>query len=42
MSTRELAVPSTGWWWADPVAALILAAVAVYEGIESWRGEECC
>jgi len=30
-----------GWWWADPVAALFIAAVAVREGLESWRGEEC-
>jgi divalent metal cation (Fe/Co/Zn/Cd) transporter len=31
-----------GWWWADPVAALAIAAVAVKEGRESWRGEACC
>ena len=31
-----------GWWWADPVAALVIAAVAVREGIESRRGDECC
>ena len=31
-----------GWWWADPVAALAIAAVAVKEGRESWRGEGCC
>jgi len=31
-----------GWWWADPVAALVIAAVAVREGRESWRGEGCC
>lgn len=31
-----------GWWWADPLAALILAAVAVKEGREAWRGEACC
>jgi divalent metal cation (Fe/Co/Zn/Cd) transporter len=31
-----------GWWWADPVAALFIAYVAVREGIESWRGEACC
>ena len=29
-------------WWLDPVAALIIAAVAVKEGRESWRGEGCC
>lgn len=31
-----------GWWWADPAAALFIAAVAVREGAESWRGEQCC
>lgn len=31
-----------GWAWADPVAALVIAAVAVREGREAWRGEECC
>ncbi|MER7005429.1 cation transporter [Dactylosporangium sp. NPDC000555] len=31
-----------GWWWADPAAALIIAAVAVKEGREAWRGDVCC
>lgn len=31
-----------GWWWADPVAALVIAAVAVKEGREAWRGDSCC
>jgi divalent metal cation (Fe/Co/Zn/Cd) transporter len=31
-----------GWWWLDPVAALAIAAVAVREGTETWRGEGCC
>jgi divalent metal cation (Fe/Co/Zn/Cd) transporter len=31
-----------GWWWADPVAALVIAAVAVKEGREAWRGDACC
>ncbi len=31
-----------GWWWADPAAALVISAVAVREGIETWRGEACC
>jgi divalent metal cation (Fe/Co/Zn/Cd) transporter len=30
-----------GWWWADPVTALVIAAVAVNEGREAWRGEAC-
>jgi divalent metal cation (Fe/Co/Zn/Cd) transporter len=29
-----------GWWWADPVAALVIAGVALREGRESW-GEHC-
>ena len=31
-----------GLWWLDPAAALLIAAVAVKEGRESWRGEGCC
>ena len=31
-----------GWWWADPIAAFLIAGVAVKEGRESWRGEGCC
>jgi divalent metal cation (Fe/Co/Zn/Cd) transporter len=31
-----------GWSWADPIAGLIIAAVAVKEGREAWRGEGCC
>lgn len=31
-----------GWWWADPVAALAIAALAVREGFQAWRGESCC
>ncbi len=30
-----------GWTWADPVAGLLIAAVATREGIEAWRGEHC-
>lgn len=30
-----------GWAWADPVAALVIAAFAVREGLEAWRGEAC-
>jgi divalent metal cation (Fe/Co/Zn/Cd) transporter len=29
-----------GWWWADPVAALVIAAVAVNEGREAWEAED--
>ncbi|MDH6129212.1 cation transporter [Kitasatospora sp. GP82] len=31
-----------GWAWADPVVALAIAAVAVKEGRDAWRGEGCC
>jgi len=31
-----------GWWWLDPVVALGIAGLAVREGVEAWRGEECC
>jgi divalent metal cation (Fe/Co/Zn/Cd) transporter len=31
-----------GWGWADPVAGLVIAAVAAREGVEAWRGEGCC
>lgn len=31
-----------GWWWADPVAALIMIPIIVNEGIEGLRGETCC
>ncbi|MER6947999.1 cation transporter [Nonomuraea sp. NPDC000554] len=31
-----------GWSWADPIAALVIAAVAVKEGREAWRGDACC
>lgn len=31
-----------GWGWADPLAGLVIAGVAVREGVEAWRGEGCC
>lgn len=31
-----------GWSWADPVAALVIAAVAIKEGRDAWKGESCC
>jgi divalent metal cation (Fe/Co/Zn/Cd) transporter len=30
-----------GWWWADPLAALFIAAVALREARNAWRGEAC-
>ena len=29
------------WTWADPLAALAIAGVAVKEGVAAWRGEQC-
>jgi divalent metal cation (Fe/Co/Zn/Cd) transporter len=31
-----------GWWWADPVGALVMAGLIVREGREAWRGDACC
>jgi divalent metal cation (Fe/Co/Zn/Cd) transporter len=31
-----------GWSWADPVAALGIAVIAVREGVNAWRGDACC
>jgi divalent metal cation (Fe/Co/Zn/Cd) transporter len=30
-----------GWWWLDPVIALVIAGIAVREGREAWAGEGC-
>ena len=31
-----------GWWWDDAGAALVIAAIALREGINAWRGDICC
>lgn len=31
-----------GWWWADPVAALVMVPIILKEGIEALRGKSCC
>jgi divalent metal cation (Fe/Co/Zn/Cd) transporter len=31
-----------GWSWADPIAAVVIAGVAVKEGVEAWKGDNCC
>lgn len=31
-----------GWSWADPIAALVIAVVAIKEGRDAWRGDTCC
>lgn len=30
------------WWWADPVAAVVISLLIIREGREAWRGEDCC
>ncbi len=37
-----LANATLGWSWADPVAALAIAAIALREGRQAWLGESCC
>jgi divalent metal cation (Fe/Co/Zn/Cd) transporter len=31
-----------GWSWADPIAAMVIAGIAVKEGINAWKGDTCC
>lgn len=31
-----------GWWWADPLAALVIAGLITREGREAWNGKACC
>ncbi|MBB5161712.1 cation transporter [Mycobacterium sp. AZCC_0083] len=31
-----------GWSWADPIAAMVIAVIAVKEGINAWKGDTCC
>jgi divalent metal cation (Fe/Co/Zn/Cd) transporter len=31
---------TVGWWWADPLAALGIAYLAVREGVDAWRGDD--
>jgi divalent metal cation (Fe/Co/Zn/Cd) transporter len=33
---------TVGWWWADPLAAVVIAGLAVKEGRDAWKGEGCC
>jgi divalent metal cation (Fe/Co/Zn/Cd) transporter len=28
-----------GWWWADPAAALVIAVLAIREGVEAWKDD---
>jgi divalent metal cation (Fe/Co/Zn/Cd) transporter len=31
-----------GWWWADPIAALVMVPIIIKEGVGTLRGETCC
>ncbi|MFE3442779.1 cation transporter [Nocardia sp. NPDC059180] len=31
-----------GWSWADPIAAMVIAVIAVKEGLNAWKGDTCC
>jgi divalent metal cation (Fe/Co/Zn/Cd) transporter len=31
-----------GGWWLDPVIGVGIATAAIWEGIQSWRGDDCC
>lgn len=31
-----------GWTWLDPATALLLAGWVIREGLEAWRGDDCC
>ena len=31
-----------GWWWADPVAGMVIAVLALREGRDAWKGKACC
>jgi len=31
-----------GWWWADPVAALVMVPIIAKEGMDGLRGQTCC
>lgn len=31
-----------GWWWADPVAALVMVPIIAKEGVDGLRGDTCC
>jgi divalent metal cation (Fe/Co/Zn/Cd) transporter len=37
-----LATTWLGWWWLDPAVGLLIAAPAVREGSQAWRGDDCC
>ncbi|WP_153410361.1 cation transporter [Nocardia macrotermitis] len=40
--TLALTAVWSGVWWLDPIVGLGVAAAAVWQGIQSWRGDDCC
>jgi hypothetical protein len=30
-----------GAWWLDPLVGLLIAALAIHEGLEAWEGDTC-
>jgi divalent metal cation (Fe/Co/Zn/Cd) transporter len=36
-----LANAVAGWWWADPIVALLIATVALREAHDAWHAESC-
>jgi divalent metal cation (Fe/Co/Zn/Cd) transporter len=36
-----LANATVGWWWADPIVALLIGAVALREARDAWHGNSC-
>ena len=36
-----LANAVAGWWWADPIVALLIGAVALLEATDAWHGDSC-
>jgi len=31
-----------GWWWSDPIAALVMTPIIAKEGLNAWQGKACC
>jgi divalent metal cation (Fe/Co/Zn/Cd) transporter len=34
--------PTLGWWWADPLAALVMVPIIGKEGVDGMRAKACC
>jgi divalent metal cation (Fe/Co/Zn/Cd) transporter len=31
-----------GWWWADPIAGLVMVPIIAKEGLDGLKGKTCC